>query len=324
MKGPLVQRFAVLLPALAVCAVASLALLAPSASAGSSHRARPAAHGKRRAAHREHRHHRRLGARGHTRARISRRSSAVELSGNVALRKRAAAVASPPEPAALEAGCNGSLAGWNTAGVGESIPTTASDVVRSGTGACRFQVTGSQDRSELIFGGNGGGSTAGMAEFHEGDEYFYAFSFYIDSMVYGHPGAHNLIMQFKGNDDGSPYFALGLWDYAGDDGHSGGRGLWTEGEATGGNRFLAPVAEQQWHDVVIHFRASAQGAGFYEVFLDGNLVDARQGVSMIPPEAEYCYIKDGIYRNGSALQGTSEIRIDAAKLGKTLESVEAN
>ena len=224
---------------------------------------------------------------------------------------------------ALAAGCDGSLNGWNTAGVGESIPTATDDIVRDGGGSCRIEVSGSQDRSELIFGGNGGASAAGMVEFHEGDEYFYGFSFYIVSMVYGHPGAHNLIMQFKGNDDGSPYFALGLWDYAGDDGQSGGRGLWTEGEATGGNRFLAPVAEQQWHDIVVHFRASATGTGFYEVFLDGQLVDARSAVSMIPPSASYAYIKNGIYRNGSAIPGTSEIRLDAARLGKTWASVQA-
>jgi Ni/Co efflux regulator RcnB len=303
---------------LAVCALLAFAVVAvPAASAANPRHAATHARAKKHRRHHGRRRHRRDAT-----ARVSSRSRGLNVSGNAAVSSRVAQSAQTAAPAALEAGCDGSLAGWNTAGVGESIPTTASDVVRSGTGACRFQVTGSQDRSELIFGGNGGGSTAGMVEFHEGDEYFYAFSFNIDSMVYGHPGAHNLIMQFKGNDNGSPYFALGLWDYAGDDGHSGGRGLWTEGEATGGNRFLAPVAEHEWHDVAIHFKASAQGAGFYEVFLDGNLVDARSGVSMIPPEAEYCYIKDGIYRNGSALQGTSEIQIDAAKLGKTLESVQ--
>jgi hypothetical protein len=200
--------------------------------------------------------------------------------------------------------------------VGEVVPKVATDIVREGDKSSAIKLTGTQDRSELILGGNGSGSLAGEERFYEGDEYFYAFSFYIDSMIYGHPGAHNLIMQFKGNDNGSPYFALGLWDY------EGNRGLWTEGAATGGNRFLAPVAEHEWHDVIIHFRASAHGAGFYEVFLDGNLVDARQGVSMIPPEAEYCYIKDGLYRNGEELEGTSEIRLDAARLGETLESVQ--
>ena len=53
-----------------------------------------------------------------------------------------------------------------------------------------------------------------------------------------------------------------------------------------GDRFLAPVAEHEWHDVVIHFKASAVDAGFYETFLDGNLIDSRSGVSMIADGAD--------------------------------------
>ena len=141
-------------------------------------------------------------------------------------------------------------------------------------------------------------------------------------MVYGHPGGHNLIFQFKGSpDNGSPNFGLQLWDYEGDDGVSGGRGLWTHGDAAGGDRFLGPVAEHEWHDVQIHFRTSTVGAGFYETFLDGRLVDQRSGVSIIGEGAETVYIKDGIYRNGETVSGTSELRLDAAKLGPTLESV---
>jgi hypothetical protein len=89
----------------------------------------------------------------------------------------------------------------------------------------------------------------------------------------------------------------------------------------GGDRFLAPVAEQQWHDVVIHFKASAVGAGFYELFLDGRLIEARDGVSLIPSAASYVYIKDGIYRNGGEIPGYSELRLDASRLGPSLASV---
>jgi hypothetical protein len=89
----------------------------------------------------------------------------------------------------------------------------------------------------------------------------------------------------------------------------------------GGDRFLSPVPEQVWHDVAIHFKASSVGAGFYEVYLNGTLVDARSGVSMIPPDATHAYIKDGLYRNGTEIPGTSEIRLDAARLGTTMESV---
>ena len=229
-----------------------------------------------------------------------------------------------PEPEGdllLDAGFESGLENWNTAGVGDVVPTVVGDLVRSGERAAKFLLSGSQGRSELILGGNGGNSTAGMVEFREGDERYYAFSFNVQSMVYGRPGAHNLIMQLKSDGTGSPNFGLQLWDYAGDDGHSGGRGLWSSGEAMGGDRFLGPVSEGQWHDIVIHFKASSQGVGFYRVYLDGTLVDSRSGVSTIVPGHSYAYIKNGIYRNGGNIPGASEIRLDAARLGASWNSV---
>ena len=229
----------------------------------------------------------------------------------------------------LEAGFENGLNGWSTAGVGEVVPTVVSSPVRSGsTHSGRFVLTGSQNSSELILGGNGTASTSGMKEFGEGAEYWYSFSFYIQQMIYGHPGASNSIMQFKSDGEGAPNFALQLWDYPGNNGEykkepGGGKGLWTAGEAMGGDRFLSPVTEQQWHDVAIHFRASSHGAGFYEVFLDGKLVDSRQNVSMIVPGGSYGYIKNGLGRNGGAIPGTSEVFLDAAKLGTSLASVES-
>ena len=216
----------------------------------------------------------------------------------------------------LQADFENGLDGWNTAGVGEVVPRVATDIVREGDGSSAIRLTGEQGRSELILGGNGTGSSAGTVQFREGDEYFYGFSFYIETMVYGEPGAHNLIMQFKSSDSGSPNFGLQLWD------HQGDRGLWSHGPAMGGDRFLAPVPEQVWHDVVIHFKASSVGNGFYELYLDGARIDARSGVSMIVAGAPYAYIKDGLYRNGEEIPGTSEIRLDAAKLGDTMESVQ--
>jgi hypothetical protein len=264
---------------------------------------------------------RRLRARQATRA---SRSASVSPNSPVSA-PRTRAVSSGSDSGVLDAGFESGLLNWNTAGVGEAIPTVVGDIVRSGAQAGDVALSGSQNRSELILGGNGGGSTDGMIEFREGDEYWYGFSFYIVSMVYGHPGAHNLIMQFKGNDDGSPAFGLQLWDYEGDDGEYGsnGRGLWSHGPAMDGDRFLAPVAEHAWHDVVIHFKASGDGDGFYELYLDGSLIDARSGVSMIAGGASYAYIKDGLYRNGSRIPGDSEIRLDAAQLGHSAADVAA-
>jgi hypothetical protein len=223
----------------------------------------------------------------------------------------------------LEAGFEGGLVGWNIAGVGEAVPTVVSDIVRSGSKSAKVIVNGSQHRSELILGGSGTSDNDDTRKFFEGDEYWYGFSFYIVSMVYGRPGAHNLIMQLKGAGTGSPAFGLQLWDYVGDNGQykANPKGLWSHGASMGGDRFLAPAAERTWHDVAIHFKASSTGAGFYEVYLDGKLVDSRKGISTIAAGVPYAYIKDGIYRNGSTIPGTSEIRLDSAKLGTSLAAV---
>jgi hypothetical protein len=158
-------------------------------------------------------------------------------------------------------------------------------------------------------------------QIREGDEYALAFSFFIETMVYGQPGVDNLIMRLKSDASESHNFGLQLWDYAGDDGTSGGRGLWSSGEAMGGDRFLAPAPEQVWHDVVIHFKASSTGAGFYALYLDGELIDARSGVSLIVPGSDFAHIEVGLLRDGEPILGTSELRLDAVKLGETLESV---
>ena len=235
----------------------------------------------------------------------------------------------PPAPVAsaprvpgllLEAGFEtGNLMNWNIAGVGEVIPTVSTELARTGNDSGRFVLTGNQNRSELILGGNGGGDPAGQEEFFEGSEDWYGFSFYIRKMVYGKPGAHNLIMQFKSNGTGSPNFGLQLWDV------NGKKGLWTGGAAQqvgkSGERFLAPVSENAWHDVQIHFKASEVGDGFYETFLDGQLVDAQTGVSMIVPGKGGAYIKNGLYRNGGTAPGTSEVFIDSAKLGTTQAAI---
>jgi hypothetical protein len=313
--------------ALAALLVAALSLLLFSSSAPAAtphaksskaraHRTAKARRAARRAAHR-----RRVARRRHLamRLRLERRNHKTDIDNNVALTKQRG----PKSPSeVVEAGFEDGLMNWNTAGVGQVVPEVVNDTVRSGDHSARVVLTGEQERSELILGGDGDGSFEETIQFREGDEGWYAFSFYIDTMVYGHPGGHNLIFQFKGDpDNGSPNFGLQLWDYEGDDGVSGGRGLWSHGEASGGDRFLAPVAEHEWHDVAIHFKISGQGAGFYETFLDGRLVDERSGVSIIGEGAESVYIKDGIYRNGQTVSGTSEIRLDACKLGPTHESV---
>lgn len=227
------------------------------------------------------------------------------------------AMASPAAAAGgpyFSAGFEHGLAGFNLAGVGEVIPQVFHGAARSGNSSCKFTLQGSEERSELILGGDRPGEH-GEIDFFSGQKVWLGFSFKILTMDYGHPGAHNLIMQFKGEGDGSPELGLSLWDV------DGKRGFYSAGDAMNHERFLAPAPERQWHDVAILIGASNDGAGFYRVFLDGRLLEARSHVSTIPPGRRSAYIKLGLYRNARELQGDSSLLIDSVALGNTRESV---
>ncbi len=231
----------------------------------------------------------------------------------------------PAPPAAplgphLVADFENGMSGWSTA-TSEVTPRLVGGIVRDGEKSSLVRLTGTRSRSQLVLGGDGGPSEEGVIQIHEGDEYAFAFSFYIQTMAYGETGVDNAILRLKSDASESPAFGLQLWDsVVGGQGIE--RGLWSSGEAVGGDRFLAPVTWWTWHDVIVHFRGSSQDAGFYSVYLDGELVDARDAVSIIVPGSGYAQIEVGLHRSGEQVPGTSEIRIDAAKLGPTLESVQ--
>ena len=185
-------------------------------------------------------------------------------------------------------------------------------MVRDGANASAVRLTGEQSRSLLAFGGEGGSDDA--VQIHEGDEYTFAFSFYIQSMSYGEPGADNVILQFMSDASDTRTLGLQLWQDGIADPLNSGRGLWASGDAMGGDRFLAPLAERTWHDVAIRFRASSQGDGFYILSLDGQLLDARGEISLIAPGSTSAQIEVGLLRDSTVVQGTSEIRLDAASL----------
>ncbi len=227
-----------------------------------------------------------------------------------------APAATPPSPHLIADFENG-LEGWSTAATSEVAPRLVSGIVRDGERSSLVRLTGTRSRSQLVLGGDGGEGDEDTVQIHEGDEYAFAFSFYIQAMTYGEPGVDNAILRLKSDASESPAFGLQLWDST-----LGERGLWSSGAAVGGGRFLAPLEEQAWHDAIIHFRASSLDAGFYAVYLDGELVDARDTVSVIAPGSSYAQIEVGLYRDGAQVPGTSEIRIDAARLGSTLESVQ--
>jgi hypothetical protein len=223
------------------------------------------------------------------------------------------------EPAVADAESGEELSGAGGKPQGAASPAGAAVVVPRLRTPIAVRLSGNQDSSEPILAGEAEGG--GAVQIREGDEYALAFSFYIQSMVYGEPGAPNLIMRMVGDAGPGPSFGLQLWDYGGADGLSGGRGLWSAGEAMGGDRFLAPVSEWAWHDVVVRFSASSQGVGYYALYLDGQPIDVRLGVSMIPPGSSFAQIEIGLFRDGELLPGTSEIWVDAVTLSEIRESV---
>jgi Polysaccharide lyase len=223
-----------------------------------------------------------------------------------------APAAEPEAKTKLVANFENGLDGWSTAPAGNIPPRVVRGVVRDGANASAVRLTGEQSRSLLAFGGEGGSGDA--VQIHEGDEYTFAFSFYIQSMSYGEPGADNVILQFMSDASDTRTLGLQLWQDGIADPLNSGRGLWASGDAMGGDRFLAPLAERTWHDVMIRFRASSQGDGFYILSLDGELLDARGEISLIAPGSSSAQIEVGLLRDSTVVQGTSEIRLDAASL----------
>jgi len=169
-----------------------------------------------------------------------------------------------------------------------------------------------------VAGGTGpiGGGAPELLEVHEDDEYALSFSFYLQPAAYRAPGTENLILRFMGEADGAPSFALQLWD----DG-SGQRGLWSSGDAMGGERFLAPLAEGAGHEAVVGFRASSDDDGFYLLLLDGQPVDARAWISLIDSESGNAQLEVGLVRDGEHVVDAPDVVFGPTRLGETLEPV---
>jgi Polysaccharide lyase len=213
------------------------------------------------------------------------------------------------------------LKGWNTAGMGSALPPQiVTDIVKQGTQSARVILTGTQERQELIFGGNGTSDFSGAVILKPGDERWYAFSLYVVSMVYGRPGGHNLIWQLHTSPDEAARMGLMLWDYGGDTPGTGGKGLWTHGPPMAGDRFLGPLEHGRWHDFKIGMRLTKDASGWYEVRLNGNRIDRRENISILGNNTS-AYLKSGIYRNPEAVNGTSELRLDNGRFGLSLASV---
>ncbi|HEX6687678.1 MAG TPA: hypothetical protein VF085_03310 [Solirubrobacterales bacterium] len=161
-----------------------------------------------------------------------------------------------------------------------------------------------------------GAAIAEGVEIQPGQEYAFSFSFYIQPAVYRPQGEENLILRLGGEAGESPSFGLQLWD----DG-SGSRGLWAGGDAMGGERFLAPVAEGVWHEALLCFKASNEDGGFYLLLLDGWPIDARPWVGPIDSGSRPTRLTAGLFRAGKRVSGSPGILFGPAELSETMESV---
>jgi hypothetical protein len=162
-----------------------------------------------------------------------------------------------------------------------------------------------------------GGVVWGPVEIYEGDEYAYSFSFYVQPDVYRAPGEDNLILRVGDEADQSHSLGVQLWD----DGGGSQRGIWASGDAMGGERFLAPVTEGVWHEVVLYFQASSEADGLYLLLLDGEPIDTCAWVGLIDSEEGYGLLEAGLFREGEGVDGAPEIYFGPARLGESLESV---
>jgi hypothetical protein len=178
---------------------------------------------------------------------------------------------------------------------------------------------GSQPTRPTPSGGPGpvGGVVSGPVRIYEGDEYAYAFSFYIQPEAYRAPGEDNLILRFADEADENHSLGLQLWD----DGSGTQRGLWASGDAMDGERFLAPIMDGAWHEVVLYFQASSEDDGLYLLLLDGEPVDTRAWVSLIESAGSYGLLEAGLFREGKRVDDASAVLFGPARLGETLESV---
>ena len=153
---------------------------------------------------------------------------------------------------------------------------------------------------------------------NDGDELAFSFLFQVAPTAYRSPGEENLILRLGSEAGEEPSLGLQLWD----DGSGEGRGLWSSGEAMGGERFLTPLSEGAWHRVTIYLQASSSDDGFYLLTLDGEPTDARAWVSLTDTESGSAQLEVGLFRNGERVSDPTDVFFGPAMLGDGLESVQ--
>jgi hypothetical protein len=161
----------------------------------------------------------------------------------------------------------------------------------------------------------------GRAEFEiaAGGEYRLVFSFAAEADVYREPGEQNLILRLRSEGSEDAALGLQLWSLPGDEWYgSAAHGLWASGAAMGAERFLAPLIDDEWHEVEVEFRASSEPDGYYVVSLDGHAIDARAPVGLIAPGSDGGVIEVGLFRD-EPVEPNAGLHIAGAQLTGTTE-----
>jgi hypothetical protein len=152
----------------------------------------------------------------------------------------------------------------------------------------------------------------------EGDEYWYAWSFYVpanipqaDWVYYGqfqqHHNYDSIWMFMKRA--GQPFCAV--FDWARNKNWS----------CTNKNHHLIDDYSfaGRWHDILVHAKWTTKNDGFTRIYVDGNLVVDYTGYTRTV-ENSGVYFKYGIYRPGSS--ANTVVYYDEIRRGKTREAVD--
>lgn len=154
----------------------------------------------------------------------------------------------------------------------------------------------------------------------EGDEYWYAWSFYVPRNIsqahwvfFGqfqqHHNYDSIWMFMKRS--GQPFCAVFDWR---------NHNTWN----CNGSRGTYPLIEDvnfagKWHDVLVHAKWSQSNQGFTKIYIDGNLIVDYTGYTRTSGNKDV-YFKYGIYRHGS--NETTIVYYDEIRRGKTREDVD--
>jgi polysaccharide lyase-like protein/ricin-type beta-trefoil lectin protein len=203
---------------------------------------------------------------------------------------------------------------WNN--VGASAPTIISSPVTAGAKSAQFTMPSRGTRSEIV---------PTTAEFTEGQDRWFRFSFYLPTSFPTQVTSWQVITQWKNDGDGSPPLEVTIG--GGNLKLEGGYGY--PGSPRQFAQVLAPATTGARTDLIIHvFFSRTPGKGSVDVWRNGAQVLSGYkpaGGTLYPTSSASTatlasYWKMGIYRD-SAITQQAQYTIESAKVGNTQAQV---